>query len=104
MEAAAALQEAGIAAFPAMTNKAIVEDPHIRARGFIAEWDQVDVGPIEFPGFPIHFGAMKVELRTCPGLGDDNTAVLGERLGLKADDVAALIKDGVLGDRPLQPP
>jgi crotonobetainyl-CoA:carnitine CoA-transferase CaiB-like acyl-CoA transferase len=104
MDAATALQAAGVAAFPAMTNKAIVEDPHIRARGFIAAWDQVDVGPIEFPGFPIHFGGMEVEFRTCPGLGDDNTSALGERLGLRPDDVRALIKDGVLGERPPQVP
>ena len=100
----ARLQGADIAAFPAMTNKAIVEDPHIRARGFIAEWDQVDVGRIQFPGFPIHFSALDVEFRTCPGLGHDNAAVLAERLGLPATEVAALVDQGVLGNRPPQPP
>jgi crotonobetainyl-CoA:carnitine CoA-transferase CaiB-like acyl-CoA transferase len=99
-DAAAELQSVGIPAFPVMTNEMIVTDPHVRARGFIAEWDQTDVGPIEFPGFPIHFGSMDVTLTGCPGLGADNAAVLADYLGLDDRQVADLLHAGVIADRP----
>lgn len=101
--AAARLQGAGVTAFPVMTNHMLVEDPHLRERGFMVTWDQTDVGPIEFPGFPVHFETITPRLRTCPGLGADNHAVLHERLGLSADEVDALMAEGVLADRPPAP-
>jgi crotonobetainyl-CoA:carnitine CoA-transferase CaiB-like acyl-CoA transferase len=100
IEVAAELQGVGVPAFPVMTNGMLVEDPHMGQRGFIVSWDQTDVGPIEFPGFPIHFSSLPVRLTGCPGLGEDNEAVLGERLGLTPAEVAALLAEGVLGDRP----
>ncbi|MEI7991957.1 MAG: CoA transferase [Actinomycetota bacterium] len=98
--AATELQAAGIAAFPVMTNRDLVEDPHMRSRGFVVTWDQTDVGPMEFPGFPVHFETIKPRLTTCPGLGADNAAVLAERLGYGADLVSELFAEGALGDRP----
>lgn len=99
-EAAAALQAARIPAFPVMTNGMIVEDAHVRERGFVVSWDQVDAGPLEFPGFPIHFSGIDVRVRPCPGLGADNDAVLAEVLGYDAERIAELWATGVVGDRP----
>jgi benzylsuccinate CoA-transferase BbsF subunit len=42
--ASVSLQEAGIAAFPAVSTQDLVEDEHLRDRGFMVTWDQVDVG------------------------------------------------------------
>ena len=41
-----------------------------------------------------------VVCRPCSGLGQDNTAVLGEYLGLDATEVAALAAAGVISDHP----
>ncbi len=100
LEAAAGLQGIGVAAFPVMTNGDLVDDPHIAERGFIATWDQPDVGPARFPGFPIHFSRTQISLGPCPALGADNAAVLAELLGYDDEHVARLLVDGVIADRP----
>ena len=75
-DAAAALQAVGVAASPDFTNRDLVEDDHLAARGFIATWDQPDVGRRRFPGFPIHFDRTPVHLGPAPTLGADNVDVL----------------------------
>jgi crotonobetainyl-CoA:carnitine CoA-transferase CaiB-like acyl-CoA transferase len=99
-ESAHALQAAGVPAFPVMTNAMIVEDPHMTAREFIVTWDQTDAGPLQFPGFPIHFGESEVHLKGCPGLGEDNAAVLQDLLGADDTRLAELMAAGTIADRP----
>jgi crotonobetainyl-CoA:carnitine CoA-transferase CaiB-like acyl-CoA transferase len=101
LEAMHELQGRGVRAVAVMTNQDIVEDEHLAARGFIVEWDQVDVGPRRFPGFPIHFERPdRIPMRGAPGLGQDNERVLTEVLGYAPERVAALAAGGVLHTRP----
>ncbi len=102
-EAAADLQRAGVAACPAMTNRDLVEDPHLAARGFIAEWDQPDVGIMRFPGFPVHFERLSVSLRHAPSLGEHNEEVL-RALGRNDAELAALTAAGAIADAPPDAP
>ena len=53
--AAKELQAHGIAAAPAFTNRDLVLDEHLAARGFIVSWDHPDVGVQRYPGWPVHF-------------------------------------------------
>jgi crotonobetainyl-CoA:carnitine CoA-transferase CaiB-like acyl-CoA transferase len=100
-EAMQTLQAAGIRAAAVMTNRDIVEDEHVAARGFMVEWDQVDVGVRKFPGFPIHFtDPAEIPLRSAPGLGADNHYVLAELLGYPEARVAALADAGVIATAP----
>jgi crotonobetainyl-CoA:carnitine CoA-transferase CaiB-like acyl-CoA transferase len=95
------LQRAGITAFASLTNGDIVEDPHLRARGFMVEWDQPTIGPRQYPGFPIHFSKMAPPpMRPTPRLGQDNHYVLADVLGESAETITALERDGVITDRP----
>jgi crotonobetainyl-CoA:carnitine CoA-transferase CaiB-like acyl-CoA transferase len=96
---AARLQDLGIAACPAFSTADLLADPHLRARGFIVSWDQVDVGTIEFPGFPIHFERRDQPVVGPPGLGAHNDAVLRE-LGFDDEEIAGLWADDVVADRP----
>jgi benzylsuccinate CoA-transferase BbsF subunit len=98
-EVATELQRAGVAACPAMTNRDLVEDPHLAARGFIAEWDQPDVGIMRFPGFPVHFERLPVTLRHAPSLGEHNEEVL-RALGRNDAQLAALAAAGAIADEP----
>jgi crotonobetainyl-CoA:carnitine CoA-transferase CaiB-like acyl-CoA transferase len=100
-EAMHILQAHGIRAAAVMTNKDVVEDPHIAARGFMVEWDQVDVGPRQFPGVPIHVsdGDMPA-LRGTAALGADNAYVLTKVLGYPDSRVDDLTTSGVLATRP----
>jgi crotonobetainyl-CoA:carnitine CoA-transferase CaiB-like acyl-CoA transferase len=99
-EVASSLQARRIIAVPVMTNRDLVEDEHMVARGFVAVIDQPDVGPRGFPGAPFHLSRTPVVCRPCSGLGQDNAAVLGEYLGLDAASVAALAAEGVISDQP----
>ena len=99
-EAATLLQEAGVAAFPVMTNADLVGDPQIAARGFVATWDQPDVGLRSFPGFPIHFEHAPVRISPAPPLGGHNRAVLSEVLGYDEEHIDRLYEEGILADRP----
>jgi crotonobetainyl-CoA:carnitine CoA-transferase CaiB-like acyl-CoA transferase len=95
------LQAAGVRAGAVMTNGDIVEDEHIAARGFMAEWEQADVGRRRFPGFPIHFAdPADVPMRGAPMLGADNRYVLVDLLGYPEARVTALEEAGVIATAP----
>jgi crotonobetainyl-CoA:carnitine CoA-transferase CaiB-like acyl-CoA transferase len=93
------LQDAGIAAFPAVSTADLVDDEHLRERGFLVTWDQVDVGPMTWPGYPIHFERRRYAVAGAPGLGADNGDIL-EALGFGPDEVAKLEAGGVVAERP----
>jgi crotonobetainyl-CoA:carnitine CoA-transferase CaiB-like acyl-CoA transferase len=95
------LQAAGVRAVAVMTSRDLVDGEHLTARGFMAEWDQADVGLRRFPGFPIHFeDPAEIRMEGTAALGADNEAVLGEILGYSPARIQALIDSGVLATRP----
>jgi benzylsuccinate CoA-transferase BbsF subunit len=95
------LQALGVRASVLMTNGDLVEDPHLASRGFIVQWDQVDVGPRGFPGFPVHFqDPAEIPMVGAPGLGQDNERVLVDILGYPPDRVRELKAAGVVADSP----
>ena len=100
-EAMHILQAHGVRAAAVMTNKEVVHDPHIEARGFMVEWDQVDVGWRQFPGFPIdvHEGDT-IPLRGTAALGADNAYVITKVLGYPDSRVDDLTSRGVLFNQP----
>ena len=100
-EAAAQLQDAGVAAGPVLSNLDMVADPHLRARGMIVPIDHPDAGRREFPGFPIRFSETPVErFHGAPTLGQHNEAVLRGLLGYSGDEYSALLAAGVIADSP----
>jgi benzylsuccinate CoA-transferase BbsF subunit len=98
-DAAARLQAIAIAASPVFNNRDLVDDEHMRVRGFMVEWDQPDVGPARFPGYPIHFERSKPVVRGAPALGADNAVTLAE-LGYDDDAIERMAKAEVTFDRP----
>jgi crotonobetainyl-CoA:carnitine CoA-transferase CaiB-like acyl-CoA transferase len=99
LDAATALQAAGVPACPAFTNRDLVENEHLAARGFFVTLDHPDPGPQRFPGFPIHFGRKPVTLNGPPGLGDDNAEILSS-LGYTAQEIAELDRTQVIAHEP----
>jgi crotonobetainyl-CoA:carnitine CoA-transferase CaiB-like acyl-CoA transferase len=92
-----AFQEAGAALAPIYDVEQLLDDPQIAALDAITSIDDEDLGPLrmqnvmfrmqETPG-RIRFGGRR--------LGQDTDAVLTDRLGLTADEIAKLHEDGVL--------
>ena len=91
------LQAAGIAAFPAVTNRELAEDVHMRERGFFAEREHPEVGVRQHAGVPWHFSDTPCAVqRPAPCIGQHTEDVLQRVLGYGAEEVARLRADGVL--------
>ncbi|MGZ5377826.1 MAG: CoA transferase [Mycobacterium sp.] len=58
--------------------------------------DQPRIGEYLAPGLPISIGGIYPAAAVAPALGDDTAAVLGEWLGLRADDIARLTDAGTV--------
>jgi crotonobetainyl-CoA:carnitine CoA-transferase CaiB-like acyl-CoA transferase len=96
-EAAEILQGAGVAAFPTLGAKDLVEDPHMRARGYHVRL------PHPLAGKRIHAGiAWKMSETPChvrkaaPMLGEDSDSILGDLLGYSVEEIKRLHEDEIL--------
>ena len=75
--------------------------PHFLERGPVREVIDPLAGPMLIPGFPLRFSdAPDLPALTAAEVGEHNSAVLNDLLGMNSDAVAALEEDGVLYRRP----
>src|SRR5258708_24961410 len=91
------LNEAHVPCAPVKTAREVAHDPHLEARGFWVDVKHPRRGATRVAISPIrlHAGG-KAEIRSpAPTLGQHTEAVLGELLGLKADELATLRAQGV---------
>ena len=75
----------------------MVDDPHLVARGFPVSVEQTGCDGLMLEG-PAFHSAMIPEPRLvpAPGLGQDTIDISRDLLGLDDDEIATLIKDGIL--------
>jgi crotonobetainyl-CoA:carnitine CoA-transferase CaiB-like acyl-CoA transferase len=101
-EAMRLLQEHGVPAGAVLTGGETLVDPHLEARGF---WDVVqhpEVGLYRQVTTPWRLAkSPRQTTQPAPGLGEHNQYVLGELLGLSAQEMAALAEQGIIGTRPV---
>ena len=97
------LQAHGVAAGAVLKGSELIEDPHLMARGF---WDVVDhpeVGSYRQTTTPWHLSkSPRVRAVPASGLGEHNSYVLGDLLGLTTRQLADLETEGVIGTRPTE--
>lgn len=92
------LQEAGVAAFPAMGLPEMLEDPQFRHRGEHFELPESFPAGRLLNGNPWHLSAAPPQVRLrVPDPGQHNEEVFGELLGLSSKEVRALQEEGVIG-------
>jgi crotonobetainyl-CoA:carnitine CoA-transferase CaiB-like acyl-CoA transferase len=97
-EAMAALQAAGIAAGVARLPIELLSDAHLKARGFIQEIDRAYIGLHPQPSLPFREGDTPLAIRSAPPtLGEHNHEILAGLLGLSADEIDQLTRDGIIG-------
>jgi len=97
LEVAEALQAAGVEAVPVQDFADVHQDPQLRHRGHYVRMTHpfIGEGDYERNGFRLSDGDGGYH-RSAPTLGQDNDHVLGEILGLSADERAQLREDGAL--------
>jgi formyl-CoA transferase len=95
-EAMEILAGAGVACGAVLDSSEVLTDPHLRRRGMVVDLEHPDRGRFPMPGNPIHLSASPTEVRPAPGLGEHNASVYGQLLGVGADELAQLHRDGVI--------
>jgi len=90
-EVAETLQQAGVAAFPSMSNKDLAEDPHLTARGYLVQLEHPEVGRRIHAGIPWTMSATPCAVQhAAPLTGADTDEVLGRLLDLSPARIAEL--------------
>lgn len=91
------LQAVGVAAFPSMSGKDLVEDPHLNERGFFVRLSHPEVGVRTHMGMPWRLTHGPNGVRTpAPLLGQDTDQVMGDVLGYSLQQIAGLKDERVL--------
>jgi formyl-CoA transferase len=86
---------AGVPAGAVLDTGELLGEPTFEARG-IMQTMQHPRGTLKMPTFPVRFDGAPPRVEPAPLLGEHTTAVLGDWLGMKPDEVEALKRDGVL--------
>ena len=93
------LEKANVSCGPINTIKQLFDDPHVKARGMALEMPHPATGkaPVKLVASPIRMTATGPEYRHAPPLlGQHTDEVLKEVLEMKAAEIAALRKKGVV--------
>ena len=98
-ELARSLQAQGVCAGAVLTGADLVNDPHLRERGYIQEIDRAG-GRRAFAGRPFRIPGISMAIRHVPTLGEHNETVLREVAGLSQEEISALAAEGVISTRP----
>jgi crotonobetainyl-CoA:carnitine CoA-transferase CaiB-like acyl-CoA transferase len=98
----AALRERAVPAEVLTRPEHMYELPGLDTRGFYEEFDHGVTGRHRYPGWPLRItpGPARHHRFTAPTLGQHNDEVLAG-LGLSGDDLDALRRDRVIGERPM---
>ena len=96
------LVRAGIPAGVVRRPTVAARTPQVVARGFYEEHEHPTLGSVAYPVLPTRFATWTgpVHTRPAPTLGQHNTEVLSGALGVGADKLVELEREGVIGTRP----
>jgi len=96
-EAAEALQRAGVAAMPVLDGAGLAQDAHLRERGVLETVDHPIIGSRLALGPPWRLSDTPAAIRRpSPCLGEHNSYVLGELLGMADEEIEKLAREGVV--------
>jgi benzylsuccinate CoA-transferase BbsE subunit len=90
-------QRRHIAFTPVNTAASVARDPHLAARSFFVAADQPGAGRLRYPGAPYRHAETPWAIRRpAPGVGQHNEEIYGGELGLDAESLHSLARDGVI--------
>src|SRR4029078_2022786 len=75
----------------------VMHAPHMHERGFLADIEHDEIGPVTVPNSPLRYhGADPVEALPSPKLGQHHDEIYGRWLGAQAGEIKALKQSGVI--------
>jgi len=90
-------QEKKIPFTPVRRMNEVLEDEHLKERGFFVEVTHPEAGKLKYPGAPFKLSETPWEVeRPAPLLGEHNKEIYCGRLGYKPEELAALSRGGVI--------
>jgi crotonobetainyl-CoA:carnitine CoA-transferase CaiB-like acyl-CoA transferase len=95
-EAMRVLGDAGVPAGAIFDTMELTDEMDFERRGIMQTMQHPTAGPFKMPGWPVRFGGRTPEVKAAPLLGQHTHEVLGDWLGLGADQIDQLDKDGVI--------
>lgn len=91
------MEKADLPAAPVMNVEQIVNDPHIQHRDMIVEVEQLLSGPVKLPGSVIKMSGTPCDPYVpSPFLGQHNSEVYSELLGLNEETLDAYMEKGII--------
>ena len=96
-EAMEILGQAGVPCSATHDTYDLFHNPHFEARGFIEHLEHPQWGAIRQLGWAPRLSRSAVPMRAAPLLGEHTGEVLADDLGVCAEDLAALAREGVVG-------
>ena len=95
-EAMRILGAAGVPAGAVFDTMELTDDADFEKRGIMQTMQHPVAGDFKMPGWPVRFSGKTPKVEPSPLLGQHTNEVLGEWLGLKADQIEQLGKDKII--------
>jgi formyl-CoA transferase len=95
-EAQEILAGAGIPCGAVFDSNEVLADPHMKSRGMIVELEHPRRGKYPMPANPVRLSASPTDIVRAPLLGEDNADIYGRLLGVDAQELEQLRRDGVI--------
>ena len=91
------LQNAGVPAAPSFNTEELVNDPHLKERGFLIEIDHPEVGKHPVLSLPWKLSpGCSLNYKHAPLLGEHNEYIFHELLGMPKSEVTRLVEERVI--------
>ncbi len=102
IELAKLLQSHGIKAGAVLDTAGMINDPHLKQRGFFQKIEHPEAGRHIMPGISWRMSRTPGRIeRPAPCFGEHNRYVFGELLGMSAKEIEQLAQEGVTAEAPL---
>jgi crotonobetainyl-CoA:carnitine CoA-transferase CaiB-like acyl-CoA transferase len=96
------LQESGVPCGAVWNAADLLNDTHLKERGFFLELDHPECGTRKYCSLPIKFSETTgLPSRPAPCLGEHNTYILNKILGLSPEEITRLMENSTLGMVPI---
>ncbi len=91
------MEKERVANSPILNIQQVVEDAHLKERGYFVEVDHPIIGRAKISGFPFKLSQTPGQIeRTSPLVGEHNEFILGKYLGMSREEVLRLKEEGAL--------